>query len=67
MFQPSDRTENTQVKINVLVANAFSWSRLVFRFLSTFNPEADLESHYMKAQHGKGPMDGVGGTIKNQV
>ena len=43
------------------------WSRFIFKLLTTFDLEVDLEWHYMKAHHGKGPMDGVCGTIKNQV
>ena len=35
--------------------------------LSTIDPTIDLEWHYNEAHHGKGPMDGVGGTIKNLV
>ena len=26
-----------------------------------------IELHYNKSYHGKGPMDGVGGTVKNAV
>ena len=35
--------------------------------LSQFDETKNLEWHYMEAHHGKGLMDGVGGTIKNQV
>ena len=35
--------------------------------LSTIDHAIDLEWHYNEAHHGKGPMDGVGGTIKNLV
>ena len=42
-------------------------SHFVFKLLTTFDREVDLEWHYMEAHHGKGPMDSVGGTIKNQV
>lgn len=42
-------------------------SHFVFKFLTTLDREVDLEWHYMEAHHGKGSMDGVGGTIKNQV
>jgi len=41
-------------------------SRFVF-MLSTIDLAIDLEWHYNEAHHGKGPMDGVGGTIKNLV
>jgi len=40
-------------------------SRFVFKLLSTIHHAIDLEWHYNEAHHGKGPMDGVGGTIKN--
>ena len=42
-------------------------SRFVFMLLSTMDQTFDLEWHYNEAHHGKGPMDGVGGTIKNLV
>ena len=35
--------------------------------LSQFDETKNLEWHYMEAHHGKGLMDSVGGTIKNQV
>ena len=42
-------------------------SHFVFKLLTTLDREVDLEWHYMEVHHGKGSMDGVGGTIKNQV
>ena len=42
-------------------------SRFTFRLLTTFDKRIDIEWHYMEAHHGKGPMDGVGGTIKNKI
>ena len=42
-------------------------SRFVFMLLSTIDKATDAEWHYNEAHHGKGPMDGVGGTIKNLV
>ena len=42
-------------------------SRFVFMLLSTVDHAINLEWHYNEAHHGKGPMDGVGGTIKNLV
>ena len=30
-------------------------------------PDLDIKWHYNEAHHGKGPMDGIGGTIKNVV
>ena len=42
-------------------------SRFVFKLLTSFDSNVQLEWHYMEAHHGKGPMDGVGDTIKNKV
>ena len=42
-------------------------SRFVFMLLSTIDHAIDLERHYNEVPHGKGPMDGVCGTIKNLV
>ena len=42
-------------------------SRFVFMLLSLFDENKNLERRYMEAHHGKRPMGGVGGTIKNQV
>ena len=42
-------------------------SRFAFKSLSTYHPQLLLEWSYNKAHHGKGPMDGMGGTIKNVV
>lgn len=42
-------------------------SRYVFKLLSTYRPDLSIEWHYNEAHHGKGPMDGIGGTIKNVV
>ena len=42
-------------------------SRLVFMLLSTIDDAIDLEWQYIEAHHGKGPMDGVGGTVKTLV
>ena len=35
--------------------------------LSTIDQAIDVEWHYNEAHHGKEPMDGAGGTIKNLV
>ena len=35
--------------------------------LTMLKPELSLEWHYNEAHHGKGPVDGVGGTVKNMV
>ena len=42
-------------------------SRYVFALLCHLFPSKHLEWHYNEAHHGKGPMDGIGGTLKNQV
>ena len=42
-------------------------SRFVFKLLSTYCPDLQIDWHYNEAHHGKGPMDGIGGTIKNVV
>ena len=41
------------------------WSKFVFKTLTLIYPEIGLEWHYNKSHHGKGPMDGIGGTVKN--
>ena len=43
------------------------WSKFVFKLLTLIHPEIGLEWHYNEAHHGKGPMDGKGGTVKNIV
>ena len=42
-------------------------SRFIFKLLSSYCPELFLEWNYNEEHHGKGPMDGVSGTIKNVV
>ena len=42
-------------------------SRFLFKLLTTMHPEMNLEWHYNEAHHGKGPMDGNGGAVKNAV
>ena len=39
----------------------------MFNFLIFFQKDVSLEGHYNEAYHGKDPMDGIGGTIKNLV
>ena len=39
----------------------------VFQLLTIIQPGLHIECHYNEANHGKGPMDGIGGTIKNLV
>ena len=42
-------------------------SRFVFRLLADYCPDIQVEWNYNEAHHGKGPMDGIGGTVKNVV
>ena len=42
-------------------------SRFLFILLSKFNLTKSLKWYYNEAHCGKGPMDGVGGTLKNLV
>ena len=42
-------------------------SKFIFELLTHFNQNIALQLHYNEAHHGKGPMDGVGGTIKRFV
>ena len=42
-------------------------SCLVFKLLFTYRPDLLIDWHYNEAHHGKGPMNGIGGTIKNVV
>ena len=39
----------------------------MFKLLTLIHPEIGLEWHYTEDHHGKGPMDGTGGTVKNTV
>ena len=43
------------------------WSKFVFKLLTLIHPKIGLEWHYNEAHHGKGSMDGIGGTVKNTV
>ena len=43
------------------------WSKFVFKPLTLIHPEIGLEWYYSEAHHGKGPMNGKGGTVKNTV
>ena len=43
------------------------WSKFVFKLLTLNHPEIGLEWHRSEAHHGKGPMVGIGGTVKNTV
>ena len=42
-------------------------SRFTFSILVDLYPAKTIEWNYNEAHHGKGPMDGIGGTIKNKV
>ena len=42
-------------------------SRYVFKLLAEFAKEHTIAWYYNERHHGKGPMDGVGGTIKHRV
>ena len=42
-------------------------SRFVSSFLSHFHLEKEIQWHFNEVHHGKGPMDAVGGAIKNKV
>ena len=42
-------------------------SKFVFMLMTYFDQAHDIEWHYNESHHGKGPMDGVGGTVKNVV
>ena len=42
-------------------------SRFVFKLLANYRRDLQLEWNYNEAHHGKGPMDGIGGTMKNVV
>ena len=42
-------------------------SRFVFRLLCDMDRSTKLRWYYNERHHGKGPMDGVGGTLKNLV
>ena len=42
-------------------------SRFVFKLHANYRRDLQLEWNYNETHHGKGPMDGIGGTIKNVV
>ena len=42
-------------------------SKFLFALLIHFEKGINLEWHYNEAHDGKGPMDGVGGTIKRVI
>ena len=59
------------LKLNVIVWSdgcaAQFRSRYVFFLLSKFEASINLSWFYNEWHHGKGPMDGIGGTLKNAV
>ena len=68
--------EHILEKIDVPGDKVYAWldgmntqfrSCFVFTLLSLFDENKNLERHFMEVHHGKRPMGGVGGTIKNQV
>ena len=42
-------------------------SRYVFMLLTYFKKDKNITWHYNERHHGKGPMDGIGGSLKNIV
>ena len=42
-------------------------SRFFSALMTHFNPDYTIQWYYNERHHGKGPMDGVGGTVKNTV
>ena len=43
------------------------WPKFVFKLLTLIHPKIGLEWHCNETHHGKGPMAGIGGTVKNTV
>ena len=35
--------------------------------MTHLNPDYTVQWYYNERHHGKGPMDGVGGTVKNMI
>ena len=42
-------------------------SKFIFALITHFNPDYNIQWYYNERHHGKGPMDGVGGTVKNMI
>ena len=42
-------------------------SRYVFALVSQIDIKVEVNWYYNERHHGKGPMDGIGGTFKNKV
>ena len=65
-----------EVEKHIALTKVILWSdgcaaqfrcRFVFKLISSDRPDLLIDSHYNGAHHGKSPMDGMGGTIKNVV
>ena len=63
-----------EIEKRIPLTKVISWSdgcaaqfrlRFVFKLLADYRPEIQVEWNYNEARHGKGPMDGIGGTVKN--
>ena len=68
--------DHVQEKLFVDISRIIIWSdgcsaqfrsRFVSFFLAQFYTDIIIEWNYTEAHHGKGPMDGIGGTLKNKV
>ena len=42
-------------------------SRFVIALMTHFNPDHAIQWYYNEHHHGKGPRNGVGGTVKNMI
>ena len=61
---------NQQIKTVYIVSDGCASqfpSRYVFSLLTHIDSDITIEWHYNEAHHGKRPMDGIGGTLKNLV
>ena len=63
-----------EIEKNVELTKIFVWSdgsasqfrsRFAFKLLAHYRPELEISWHYNEADHGRSPMDGIGGTLKN--
>ena len=63
-----------EIEINVELTKIIVWSdgcasqfrsRFVFKLLAHYRPDLEISWHYNEAHHEKGPMDGIGGALKN--
>ena len=62
--------KETEVKKLIVCSDRYAsqfGSRFVFKLLSSYRPEVLLEWNFDEAHHGKGPMEGIGGTIRKVV